>query len=372
MMKSTCSILLSALVAVSGPRSLATGEDQLKFNWVMDQRASMPVFGFQSPADWEFQSEVKWNLSNTTVPVVMAAGAVDSGKSERIQFMPNIICYWLTGDAALNPGGMNLGMFNEAPMPAEKALTVAYTKLFRNDVADLRITIVKEVPGLAAKLNRPGLTGEGVGLRAEYTLNGVPVEEEVYALYGLERGSLRGEAGLTHQTTWGIQAVHSFTAPRGTLDHRRAFFNRMLRSVQINPAWQQYYAGIKHQLDTDFARNIASNRAARERIMAKSRALAAQNEAFRASIMARHRAAMDTSNHDRFIAGIHESGSHDRYIDSIHDVETFHDPQWGTSQHGYAKQHWTDGSGNYIHSDDLNYDPNIGSQVDWTQMERAR
>ncbi len=130
--------------------------------------------------------------------------------------------------------------------------------------------------------------------------------------------------------------------------------------------WQLY------KLDNDFARNIAANRAGRERIMARSRALAVQNEAFRSNIMTRHRAAMDTSSHDRFIAGIHESSSHDRYIDSIHDVETFHDPQWGTSKHGYARQHWTDGSGNYIHSDDLNHDPNIGSQVEWTQMERVR
>ena len=65
-----------------------------------------------------------------------------------------------------------------APMPADKALTEAYTKLFRNDVTDLRITGVKQIPGLVAKLNQPGLSGQGVGLRAEYTLNGVPVEEE--------------------------------------------------------------------------------------------------------------------------------------------------------------------------------------------------
>jgi hypothetical protein len=372
MMKTTYSILLSALVAVSAPWSQATGEDRLKFNWVMDQEASMPIYGFQSPADWQFHSEVKWNLSNTSVPVVMAALTADPEKSERIQFMPNIICYWLTGDAAVNPGGRNLGMFNAAPMPADKALTEAYTKLFRNDVTDLRITGVKQIPGLVAKLNQPGLSGQGVGLRAEYTLNGIPVEEEAYGLYVLERGTLRGEAGVTHQTTWGIQAMHSFTAPRGTLDQRRGFFNHMLQSVQINPAWTQYYLAVKHKLDNDFARNIAANRAARERIMARSRALAVQNEAFRSNIMARHRAAMDTSSHDRFIAGIHESSSHDRYIDSIHDVETFHDPQWGTSKHGYARQHWTDGSGNYIHSDDLNHDPNIGSQVEWTQMERVR
>jgi hypothetical protein len=51
-------------------------------------------------------------------------------------------------------------------------------------------------------------------------------------------------------------------------------------------------------------------------------------------------------------------------------VETFHDPGTvtGTSQHGYAKQHWTDGWGNYIHSDNVNHDPNIGSTIQWQRM----
>lgn len=360
---------LAALVLTS-PFALA--EVEMKVNWVMDPETSMPVYGFHSPADWQFESEMKWNLANTSVPVVIGSVVADVEKGERLHFMPDVVCYWLTGDAAINPGGFNLGMLSLAPMPAEQALVHLVRTFFRQDVEDFEVTGVREVPGLAAALKQPEFQGKGVGMRAIYTLNGIPVEEEIYALYGISQATLRGEAGVTTQTTWGLQGIHGFTAPRGTLDKRRSFFTYMVKSVHINPAWQQFFFAVKQQLNEDFARRIAENRAAREAIMAQSRALAAQNEAFRANIMARHRAAMDTGSHDRFIAGIHESTSHDKFIDGIHDVETFHDPQFGTSQHGYAKQHWTDGWGNYIHSDDVNYDPNIGSQIEWQKMERAR
>lgn len=371
-MKVICRSILSGLAVLITMLNQVAGEEKMKVNWVMDPETNMPVYGFHAPADWQFGSEVKWNLANSSVPVVMGSAAADAGKGERIQFMPDVVCYWLTGDAAINPGGMNLGMINLAPMPPEQALAQAVTTMFRSDVADFRITGVRMVPGLAVALKQPPTAGKGVGMRAEYTLNGIPVEEEFYALYSLGKATLRGEAGVTTQTTWGLQSLHGFTAPRGKLDQRRSFFTYMVRSVHINPAWMKFFAGVKQQLNADFARRIAENRAEREQIMARSRALAAQNDAFRANIMARHRAAMDSGSHDRFIAGIHESTAHDRVIDSIHEVETFHDPMHGTSQHAYAKQHWTDGWGNYILSDDVTHDPNIGSKIEWKPMERAR
>jgi hypothetical protein len=60
-------------------------------------------------------------------------------------------------------------------------------------------------------------------------------------------------------------------------------------------------------------------------------------------------------------------------LDSIHDRETFHDPSTvtGTSQHGYADNHWSDGWGNYLHTDDPSLDPNIGSTVQWERLQRV-
>ncbi len=366
----------SALLTVAAILALAAvgpagADEEMALHWVMDPEASMPVYGFRGPGEWKFHSVVQWNLANSSNPVIAGSVLTNPDIPERIHFMPNVMCYWLTGDAANNPGGTFLGMLNVAPMVPTAALASAVRTLHRNDVPDLQITGVRELPGLPAALNQSPKDYKGVGLRAVYSIDGTKVEEEIYGLYYLTQASLRGEVGVTTQTTWGLSHVHGFTTPIGKMDDRRSFFTYMVRSVVINPAWVRFHGEVKEKLDQEFARKIGESRAAREAIMARSRALAAENEAFRGRIMARHRAAMDSGNHHRFIAGIHESGAHDKFIDSIHEVETLKDPQWGTSKHAYAKQHWTDGWGGYIHSDDVSYDPNIGSKIEWQRMTPA-
>ena len=158
-------------------------------------------------------------------------------------------------------------------------------------------------------------------------------------------------------------------------------FTGIMRSVNTNPAWAQLHAKISQQLHAQFQQGIQDQRANRARVAAESRAFTAMTQAFNDRTMALHRASMDTSATDSYIAGLHgdnssSSGgrsSQERYIDSIHDVETFNDPSTptGTSQHGYADQHWTDGNGSYIHSNDANLDPNVGSTIQWQQMTPA-
>jgi len=351
----------------------------MRLYYIVDDQAQMPVYAIRGPVGWKLESAVQWNLNNTSVPVIIGAALTNPQAKEQLRFFPETTCYWLTGDAALNqPGAMRLGMLNIAPMEPKVALVEAVTKLYQADIPDLKITGVREVPGLAAALGAAGPNVTGVGLRAEFEWNGTRMEEEIYALHMIGSATMRGEAGVTTQTTWGLTRMHGFATPLGKLDDRRSMFTYIVRSGQPNPAWVQLRLKVGQQLNAKFQQDLIDNRAARERIMAQSRALAAQNESFRANIMARHRAAMDTTAHDSFIAGIYADGSssgagsssHDRYIDSIHDVETFNDPGTvtGTSQHGYAKQHWTDGWGNYIHSDNVNHDPNIGSTIQWQKM----
>ncbi len=328
----------------------------MQLYYVHDQQAQMPVYAIRGPVGWKLESGVRWNLQNTSVPVIIGAMLTNHETKERLQVFPDTTCYWLTGDAALNePGAMRLGMLNIAPMEPKAALVEAVRKIYQSDIPGLQITGVRIVPGLPAALKQAGPGRIGVGLRAVFDWQGTKMEEEIYAVYVKSAATLRGEAGVTTQTTWGLTNVHGFIAPLGTLDSRRSMFTYMVRSATPNPAWVQVHLKVRQRLNAVFQQGIRDNRAARERIMAQSRALAGQNEAFRANIMARHRRAMDTTSHDRF-------------IDSIHDVETMKDPQWGTSKHSYAKQHWTDGWGGYIHSDDVNDNPNIRSSIEWQRM----
>jgi len=376
----TCTPLLAQDTPAQAPQS---DNPHMQIYYVMDPQAQMPVFGIRGPVGWTLDSAVQWNLNHNVVPCIIDSSLTDPEQKRRLQFFPELVCYWLTGDAALNnPGAMNMGSLNVAPMDPKTALVEAVTKIYQADIPGLSITGVREVPGLPAALNETSPNATGVGLRAEFDWEGTRMEEEIYAIHMISSATMRGEAGVTTQTTWGLTRVHGFIAPVGKVNENRSMFTYMVRSATPNPAWVQLHANVMQQLDTKFRQGLIDNRRAREAIMAQSRALAAENEAFRANIMRRHRAAMDTTAHKSFIAGIHSGGSsssssgmssHDKLIDSIHEVETFHDSSTvtGRSQHGYADQHWSDGWGNYIHSNNPNANPNIGSTVQWQQLERV-
>lgn len=371
-----------SLAEQSSPETSGATDPEMQIYYVMDEQAQMPVFAIRGPVDWTLESRVQWNLNNNVVPVTLGAALTDPLETKRLQFFSELTCYWLTGDAALNnPGQMNMGMLNVAPMEPKAALAEAVTQIYQADVPGLQITGVREVPGLPAALGQTGPNATGVGLRAVFPWEGKRMEEEIYAVYFIDSATLRGEAGVTTQTTWGLTNVHGFITQEGQMDANRSMFTYMVRSGTPNPAWVELHVNVRQQLDAQFQQNLIDNRRAREAIMAQSRALAAENEAFRANIMQRHRAAMDDTAHKSFIAGIHGGGSssgggmssQDKYVDSIHDRETFSDSSTvtGTSQHGYADHHWSDGWGNYIHTDNPNVDPNIGSTVQWEELQRV-
>ena len=364
------------------PEAAGTATPPMDIYYVMDEQAQMPVYAIRGPVGWTLESEVRWNLDNNVVPVTLAAALTDPQETLSLHFFPDLTCYWLTGDAALNnPGQMNMGMLNVAPMEPKVALVEAVTQIFQPTVQGLRITGVREVPGLPAALGQAGPNVTGVGLRAVFSHEGKRMEEEIYALHMISSATMRGEAGVTTQTTWGLTGVHGLIALEGQLDAHRSMLTYMVRSGTPNPAWIELHLNIKQQLDAQFQQSLSDNRRAREAIMAQSRALAAENEAFRTDIMRRHRAAMDTTAHESFLDGLRSGGSassggmsaHDKGIDAIHDRETFHDPSTvtGTSQHGYADHHWSDGWGNTIHTDDPTFDPNIGSTVQWEELKRV-
>lgn len=186
-----------------------TTSPPMEIYYVMDEQAQIPVYAIRGPVGWTLQSDVQWNLNNNVVPVTLGSALTDPQETRRLQFFPDLTCYWLTGDAALNnPGQMNMGMFNLAPMEPKAALAEAVTQVYQAGIPGLQVTGVREVPGLPAALGQAGPNITGVGLRAVFTWEGKCMEEEIYALYAIGSATLRGEAGMTTQTTWGLTNVH--------------------------------------------------------------------------------------------------------------------------------------------------------------------
>ena len=192
------------------------------------------------------------------------------------------------------------------------------------------------------------------------------MEEEFYAVSYLVRIPYDGPQGRTWQINWGLNAVHSFRGPAGTLDRRRPVFAAIAKSFRPNPAWQARLAGINQYLAAEFNRQL---QAGYDQIAAAgrmSRQISANNDAMIASI-------------DRQLAAGRSSGRSGgssgtaAFDDYIRGVDTTNDPYYGTSQHSNTSQfHWTDGYGNYRNTNDASADPNRTEVGNWTLLQNIR
>ena len=253
-------------------------------------------------------------------------------------------------------------------MSPPEALRSAIVQFYHPNQPGLQILGVREMPKLAAMLKvTPPENYTGVGIKVTYEENGQPMEEEFYALYYVFRVPYDGPQGRSIQINWGLDHVHSFKAPSGTLDKRREVMAYIVHSEQINPQWTQRAEAVRAQIGQQFNQNLAQGYANIEAAGRLSRQISANSDAMITS-MDRQRDASNASSS----AAAARSGN-DKFDDYIRGVDTMNDPYTGTSQHSSSEQyHWTDGYGNYANSNDSSFDPNQTSNITWQQMTPAR
>jgi hypothetical protein len=166
-----------------------------------------------------------------------------------------------------------------------------------------------------------------------------------------------------------LKFLHSFRAPRGDLDKRRALFAMIAKSFRPNPAWTQRQAAVNAYLAEQFNRQL---QAGYDQIAAAgrlSRQISANNDAMLSSIDARLQASRGSSSS----AGGAGRSSNDKFDDYVRGVDTTDDPYYGTSQHSSNESHhWTDGYGSYRNSNDASYDPGQSESGNWTLMPSSR
>ena len=334
------------------------------------QQGGMPFVALMVPEKWQLTGEVHWVYENVSNPVTASAHLSNPDKPEEINFFPRVACYWLQGAAAFNqPGTMALGQMNVQPMQPADALRFAVLQLIRPNRRGLQIVGAREMPGLAATLKTDPKTVKGVGVKTLYEENGQQIEEEFYALYYYLPIPYDGPQGHSIQTNWGLDRVHSFKAPRGTLDQNRGKFAFVVHSIEGNPTWTERAANIQNYLNDQFNRNLAQGYAIIEAAGRVSRAISANNDAMIANIDSQRAAANATSR----ASSPSGRSANDRFDDYVRGVDTMNDPYTGTSQHSSTEQyHWTDGYGNYTHSNDANFNPNLSSNITWQPMTAAR
>jgi hypothetical protein len=378
----------SAVVAAEGPIAGDTGKakpvvedgpktgkgpvidgEQFSVRQILDrQQGGLPVCVFVAPEKWRDTSQVDWKYEHNSNPVAISASAENPINEEAFFAFPAAQFFCLRPDTGFYRPGQNVGGLIFAQLRTPGQTLLAFIQQARGGHSKLQVVGSKELPDLPKAVRLPPSENQrGIGVKVTYEFNGKPVEEEFYAVFYSVDIPYDGPQGRTWQNNWGLNALHSFRAPLGTLDRRRPVFATIAKSFRPNPAWQQRLAAINAYLTDQFNRQLQAGYDSIAAAGRLSRQISANNDAMIAAIDRR----LETSR--AVGSGSGTRTATDKFSDYIRGVDTVDDPYYGTSQHANTEQrHWTDGYGSYRHSNDATYNPNQTEKGDWQLMQPSR
>jgi hypothetical protein len=336
-----------------------------------DQQGGLALGAVWVPAKWQETSKIVWNYQHTESPVEISFMAENPDNAEAYFGYPSLQFFGLRPDSNYYQPGQNyLGSIFAHQQQAPAEILLWFVRQARGGFPNFKVIGNKDLPDLAVALKSPTTDNQrGLALKVTYELKGKPVEEEFYAVSYSGKVPYDGPQGRTWEMKWGLGYLHSFRAPVGALDHRRAVFAAIIKSFRLNPAWEQRRQGIVAYLADQFNRQLQAGYDSIAAAGQLSRQISANNDAMIAAIDRKLTASRSSSGG----ASGSARGPTDNFDDYIRGVDTVEDPYRGTSQHSSNEQyHWTDGYGNYRHSNDAGYDPNRTEIGGWQLMPFAR
>jgi hypothetical protein len=333
-----------------------------KYRCIDDKGMKSEAFTFLMPADWAFKGGIVWRLDNPIMPATARFTAKSPDGLTALEVFPNQSLFWTTNGMhhSMFPVGSKYFGAEVRPVASpEEALTRIVIPRFRGGLKNLKVVSVKPVPDLAKKLGngspQPGVKtfGDAARVRIEYVQNGVPMEEEIFA--GVEGFSfpIQTMQGPVRNTNWFIDYIFSFRAPKGKLEKDSALFKTMVTSFRVNPGWFSRYNQVVDHLIKAQIKQIHS-------VGELSRIIAKTSEERSAATMKQYESKQDA--YDRV---------GETFSEYTRNTEHYHNPFEDRevelpSDYSHV---WTNTSGEYVFSDSPSYNPNIGSNKNWEELQ---
>ncbi len=334
------------------------------------------------PTDWQFQGKVGYlpmgGCHLDLMQVTFAAASPDSRVA--VEMFPVHHWRWVDDRFALQAmqmGAQQAMQFGRKEcdimppmMPGDYLQRMVIPKARPN----AHVVGIEPLPEVAQKLQQEArrqealsaqvgvplqIRAEAARARLEYSLNGQGVEEWLTAVTfaaarpGPSFNMATGQMGQTLFYDCGAYLMYAMRAPRGQLQAQEKFFNLVLGTVQLDPAWQERVSQVVLNMTATDMKG-ARDRAA---IIAKSQREISGiiNETYENKQRSQERNAQEFSQY-------------------IRGVETYRNPHTGetvelSNQYGHA---WMNNSNEYILTDSPGFDPNVVLRGNWTALERAK
>lgn len=335
-----------------------------RFSYIDQQGTGSEAFSFLMPADWKFSGGLIWLTDNPGMPATAAFTVSNPKGSEVFEVFPNQPFFWSTdqGSLILHPvGSKYFGNEVHPILNANQAMREIVLPRFRRGSGNIQIIKEEPVPELAkvvsaAAQKQPGLSMnfDAAKVRIEYNLAGKIMEEEIYAVVEAYTYPIQSWGSYVYNTNWTVSYIFSYKAEKGKLDAAAKIFETITYSFQVNKYWYNKYVQLVEFLIRNQIQRINN-------IGEFSRKLAQMSNEIREDNLkswydrqaVNDRIAKDFS---QYVRGV------DEYYDPIEErpVEL---------PSGYENA-WTNANGEYIISDNPNYNPNIGSNLNWERMKK--
>ncbi len=332
------------------------------------------------PSDWKVESFVRWKqdrLGCLFMLVDLGLRVTAPDGITALEAFPSY--YWQWYDDPVNRQMLQQQAGMGASRPCDIAPITSPTEYLKGKVVrDYRrgaqVVAAEPLPEVARAFNaslqptiqqyrRAGVQldmhGDAARIRLNYPVNGQPAEEWIVAVIQYTKqmqqsGSAAYQGTIGQAPAYGAYATYQFAtrAPRGKLESTERLFTTMLSSLRANPQWtaavQQVIAGMS---------NTASQGTMdRARIWSQAQREIGdiQREGYNAQQQSQTRIAEAWSQTTRGVETYVDPSSHERV-----DLSS-----------GYRGA-WSNGLGEYILSDDPNFDPGH-IQGNWREMQHQQ
>lgn len=344
-----------------GAAPVASGLSLRPFTYYEPQ-TGLEVYTILVPQGWQVSGGVTWVTSRPAAPFQSSLQITNPNGLEAFEALPTLYFTWTNSpfsQMTQPPGSLYFGFEVYQPMAARDVMRQFVLPRYRQ-VPGLQI--VEEGPAQEllqvvmraqpTSIPRAQESFDSVRLRLHYMHHNQPVAEEVSGVVRYTRMPIASIFGNPEVVMWNMDYMTSFRAHREHLEDYADLYRTIVGSVKINPAWlafvQQVVQGLTsntichiHQIG-DLSRQISRN----------------YDEISQMSMQGwQERSAVS----DRMA---------ENFSQSIRGVDAYYDPNAGSTVElpsGYT-QAWSTPLGEYILSDDPNFNPNIGSNQNWTPL----
>ncbi len=331
-----------------------------------DQGTGIEAFRMIIPSDWKFEGGIRWLLDSPSLPAVAQYRVYNPQELQEFEVFPNQPFFWTTNQMVLSLFPIGSKYFgNEVlpPMGALEALAKIVLPRFRNNVENLSIVSKESLPELAKALTsgsrtQPGLntSADGAKMKIEYVKDGLETEEEIYAVVERLSFPIQTMYGYATNTIWFVDFIFSFKTEKGKFDECRKIFQTISHSIKVNPLWFCKYNQVIEYLARQQIQHIRT-------IGQLSRIISQTSNEISEMMMESYYQRQQVN--DRMA---------ENFSNYIRGVDVYYNPFENRRVElpsGYENV-WTNSLGEYILSDNPNFNPNIGSNLNWQRIEKAK